>query len=107
MKLDFDSLSEEEQNLVNTMRKLHAQGIDSAMVDCPEHNRILFPNGVSTKQYNSIVPNLVQKGILASRYDASRDGPLLRLTKAAKDFFGDSEIQHNKRMQSDAAEPRR
>ena len=107
MEINIENISDDEKRLIDAMCQLYAQGVDVVVVDNPKHNQLLFPNGVNNEQYNDIVPRLVQKGIVVSRYDAPRDGPLLSLTKNARDYFGDSQIQHNNRMQSDAAEPRR
>ena len=87
IKLDAQILNEEEKRIVEAIRKLHEQGIEEAAVDDPKHFKKLFPEGISIEEYNGIVPKLVQKGFIDSRYSSPREGPLLRLTKAAENYL--------------------
>ncbi len=80
MRINIEILSDDEKGLIDAMRQLYLQGVEEVVVDDPKYSQLLFPNGSSNENYNNIVPMLVQKGIINSRYDAPRDGPLLSLS---------------------------
>lgn len=83
----MEKLTQEQRMLISSLLELlNNRGIKEVNVDL--HSKSLFPKGITTQNYNEIVPALVESGHIKSGYDSPRDGPIISLTPKAIEQFG-------------------
>ena len=78
-----EMLNTDEVQFIDSMLILYNKGVSSVCIESSQNSKVLFPNGFNTDKYNQLVPALVKKGLLVSKFDSPRDGPILSLTEKA------------------------